>query len=259
MLNTATDVKKNELDPSTGLPIGSPPPEGKKGVMPDGRTVEDVWAENQRKQEEITGLKSSLESVQDRLQELEEKAEEGRLTQSEKTEFKTLSEEEKYLEQEATKLENQAETKPYFYAMNKKLAEKLKEAKNEAEKIAIRVAYDTDSYHSDCFLEDKASELGMLDSSGRGDLKALAKLLLPFALRYQKEYPSRRNVLAFRDYLKDKDKLSELSKKEKEIKEKEDRLNALEGSGRMERGKSKPSFEEASKNERLQYLVDLAG
>ena len=180
------------------------------------------------------------------------------MTPSEKTEFKSLSEEEKYLEQEATKLEQQAETKPYFYAMNKKLAEKLKEAKTEAEKIAIRVAYDTDSYHSDCFLEDKASELGMLDGSGRGDLKALAKLLLPFALRYQKEYPSRRNVLAFRDYLKDKKVLSEREQWEKEKKEDEAKKNALEGSGRIERGDLKKTWEEKTPQERLRETMELS-
>lgn len=62
-------------------------------VMPDGRTKEDVWAENQRKQRENETLRQQVQQLLsekgDRLSELDDKE---RLTEAEKEERQTLSE-----------------------------------------------------------------------------------------------------------------------------------------------------------------------
>jgi hypothetical protein len=216
----------------------SPADNGAKDAGPP--PAEELIAENKRKAEKIAALEAENKADKARLARLEKLEEEGKLTPKQEREKEEL---EIDVDSEAKKLRTFKETKPW-----------IKVATEEAAMAELNASIKRANY----FIEDKAEEHSTEDKPIKPD--EFAKMLKPYAMAYSDEDPDRRNQLAYRDWKKAQAKLSELSDREKKLKEKEDAdVKFRERGGRSERDTSlDQKFETASsKNEKLSLLRDM--
>lgn len=231
------DPKKGAIDEaspaSNNGANGSDSPAGKTADV----LLEELRAENKRKADEISGLKSEkskLEALkaeyEERLTELDNKR---TLTASDREEKKVL----------AAKIRQVAEAQPYLYA-----------AEEIAEEKANSAMWNIELEKANDFLDDKAEELGL--ESG----EELAKKIASYAVKYSDKRPSRRNELAFRDYMKAESREKDLQKKEADLKKKEAEYSAYaEGSGRTVRdpGLADRLNSAKTKDDKLALVMEL--
>lgn len=238
MTVTAEGVKDGKsLTDKDGKPL---PGQGEDHVLPDGRTVGNVLAENRRKSEELTTITKEKEEMEERLDELEEKV---RLTREEREEVVQLRGDIKAAAKELRMKEGSA---PWIQIAKE-------EAEEMGKKTSLQAILDFEIERANDYVEDKAFDLSM-------DTKVLAKALTPFAIKYNDKRPERRNQLAFRDWQKEQTRMKEIDDKEKKLKaEENERLSWREGTGRSDRTKTqKQKFEDLERpSDRASAVVDL--
>lgn|SRR3990167_8600920 len=215
-------------------------PAGKGAKEAGSPPAEELIAENKRKAEKIATLEAENKADKARLARLEKLEEEGKLTPKQEKEKDEL---EMDVDSEARKLRSLKETKPW-----------IKVATEEAALAALNESIKRANY----FIEDKADEHSTEDK--KLTPAEFAKMLKPYAAEHADEDPDRRNQLAYRDWKKAQAKVSDLTERERKLKEKEDAdIKFRERGGRSERDTSLDhKFDTAStKKEKLSLLRDL--
>ena len=230
------------VDPKTGAIVSGSPSDDKGAKGGGSPPLEELQAENKRKAEEITSLKSSLSQIQAEIAELKEAAEERELTQRETAKLHEL---ESDVKTAAKQLRGKQELAPWIQIAKE-------EAEDAGRNLSLDAILNNEFERANDYIDDVAEKNGMT-------VKEMARELGPYAIRYADRRPERRNQLAYRDWEKSKSKEKSLEEREKALKAKEDEeLKFRERGKRIVRDETMDKkLEDAQGREKIDILRDL--
>lgn len=212
--------------------------------------------ENQRKSKKIADLEREVKVSKDRISELEEKEEEnGVLSQREQEELDELQGD---VKKAAKLLRAQKSTGPWITIAQE-------EAETVAENKAVQVLMNSQIEASDEFIEDRAEEQTELDLETGEQVtvemtpEELADKIKPFMTKYANKMPRRQTELAYRDYVRNKQRLEAIDKKEHSYKKKDEEEQRFKETGsRTPRNSNKEKeFDKANTKDKVSSVIDL--
>ena len=240
-------------EPTKGAANSADSPPANNGATPPGSPpAEEMQAELKRKNEELNTLKTRQSASDAKIAELQEKLEAGTITEDEEDELKDEKQKTRDI---ARKIRA---TKEVYGPWSEIIRE-------DSTTSASEVVFEYEKQKGNEYLEDMAVEEGfakwdMPKAEFDDAVQKFARELAPHARNFSDRGPHRRNQLGYRAWKREQSRLSDLDKREKTLKEREDESQRFrESGGRVERDRSiDEKIKNADKPEKkMGVLVDL--